>query len=133
MNKPTHFIIIDEDSINNMLCKYHLKHINREIITESFLLAELGLEFITNVFVNYPPENHAVILLDINMPTWSGWDFLEHFDKLENSLKSRFKIYMLSSSVDEKDKQKAKENSNVVEFMIKPFDNEKAIKILSDY
>lgn len=133
MNKPTHFIVIDDDSINNMLSKYHLKQLKLEIITESFLLAELGFEFITTVFNNYPPENHAVILLDINMPTWSGWDFLDNFETLDINLKSRFKIYMLSSSVDEKDKQKANDNPNVVDLLVKPLDTEKVIKILASY
>ena len=47
------------------------------------------------------------IFLDINMPSMTGWEFLEHFDKLDDTIKSKFRIFILSSSVDQRDKEKA--------------------------
>ena len=72
----------------------------------------------------------CVLLLDINMPIWSGWDFVDHFDKLDKKIKDRFKIYMLSSSIDNNDRQRAVENMNVVDYIEKPLTKEKVFSLL---
>jgi CheY-like chemotaxis protein len=64
------------------------------------------------------------------MPIWSGWDFVEHFDKLDENIKNRFKIYMLSSSIDNNDKQRAMDNKNVVDYIEKPLTKEKVFSLL---
>ncbi|MEO8087976.1 MAG: hypothetical protein ABI763_14220 [Bacteroidota bacterium] len=62
-------------------------------------------------------EGLAILFLDINMP---GWDFLDNFDNLTEKIKNKIIIYMLSSSIDPSDKQKALENKNVVRYLEKP-------------
>jgi CheY-like chemotaxis protein len=62
----------------------------------------------------------ALLLLDINMPIMSGWEFLEMFDNLDFEVKDRVKICILSSSIDERDKVRSYANKNVLEFLVKP-------------
>ena len=60
------------------------------------------------------------ILLDINMPTMTGWEFLDEYDTLPNQIKQNYQIYIVSSSIDERDMEKARKNSNVQGYIVKP-------------
>lgn len=48
-----------------------------------------------------------LILLDINMPISDGWQFLQDFRNWESLEKENIKIYIISSSDDPSDLQKA--------------------------
>jgi response regulator RpfG family c-di-GMP phosphodiesterase len=133
MKRITHFIVIDDDQINNMLCKYSIRQVNGELDTTTFLEPEKGFEFIVNTYSSNSSEIPSVLLLDINMPTWSGWDFLDKFEKLDAQIKNQIKVYMLSSSVDPKDMEKAKVNSNVVDYIVKPLNREIVVKIIESH
>ena len=95
---------------------------------QTFNFPVKGFEYITKEYSN--TDNPTVLLLDINMPTWSGWDFLDNFEKLDEKIKKQFKIYMLSSSIDTNDKQRAKENKNVVNYIEKPLSEKTVLSIL---
>jgi CheY-like chemotaxis protein len=53
-----------------------------------------------------------------------AWDFLELFDKLDPSVKSRVKVHILSSSVNKDDMARAQSNKNVEYYLIKPLTKE---------
>jgi CheY-like chemotaxis protein len=58
-----------------------------------------------------------IILLDINMPVWDGWDFLDEIIKL--NIHTKFEIYIVSSSTSQQDIEKA--NSYPIKrFLTKP-------------
>ena len=65
-------------------------------------------------------ELPEVLLLDINMPIVDGWDFLELFDQLPDSKKSKVRIYMLSSSINPVDVEKAEANPLISRYITKP-------------
>jgi len=133
MERIAHFIVIDDDQINNMLCKYSIRQVNGELETTTFLEPEKGFEFIVNTYSAASAAMPSVLLLDINMPKWSGWDFLDKFEKLDAHIKNQIKVYMLSSSVDPKDIEKAKTNSNVVDYIVKPLNREIVLKIIESH
>jgi response regulator RpfG family c-di-GMP phosphodiesterase len=133
MERPTHFIVIDDDQINNMLCKYSIRQVNGGFETDTFLEPEKGFEYIVSKYSSTSVEIPTVLLLDINMPTWSGWDFLDKFEKLDEQIKNQIKVYMLSSSVDPKDMEKAKANSHVVDYIVKPLNRDIVIKIIETH
>jgi CheY-like chemotaxis protein len=114
------FICIDDDSINNLICRLSIKRAFKEAEIQTFEAPKKGLEFIQNEYSKTESETTTVLLLDVNMPGWSGWDFLDNFEKLENVIKKQFRIYMLSSSVDPKDKARARLNKFVVDCIEKP-------------
>jgi len=58
------------------------------------------------------------------MPTMTGWEFLEEFDKLSENIKMQFQIFMLSSSVDPSDIERATSNPLVTDFIEKPLNKE---------
>lgn len=68
-----------------------------------------------------------MIFLDINMPIWDGWDFLDEIVKLE--LQDTFDVYMVSSSTSLCDKEKAESYPLIKGFLTKPLEIE-ALKLI---
>src|ERR1041384_7342896 len=100
--KPTLFILVDDDLVNNNICKLYIRHALSNVEIVDFTLPERGFYYVESLFDR---ENaSAILLLDINMPTMTGWDFLEKYDALPQKIKDRITIYMLSSSVDKRDR-----------------------------
>ncbi|RVU02816.1 response regulator [Mucilaginibacter limnophilus] len=66
------------------------------------------------------PRHPDIILLDLNMPLLSGWEFLEHFNEIYPKLSKPVDVYVLSSSVDEADREMALMYPFVKDFFIKP-------------
>ena len=73
---------------------------------------------------NNIPELPKVIFVDIYMPVMSGFKFLEEYDKLSLTLKNHCKTYIISSTIDDDDIVKARTDTNVVSFQVKPITKE---------
>ena len=65
-----------------------------------------------------------VIFVDIYMPLMSGFEFLEAYDKLPNSLKNHCKTFIISSTIDDNDILRARRDKNVISFQVKPINKE---------
>lgn len=70
-----------------------------------------------------------VILLDINMPVMDGWQFLDEFIKIDPP--KEITIYIISSSIDPSDVQRAKSYERVSKYLIKPITVDKLRSILT--
>ena len=125
---PSRFIIVDNDPVNNMLCDLAIKDAAVDADILAFTNPLKAFEYISAY--NESNISMNILLLDINMPIWSGWDFADHFEKLDEKIKKRFKIYMLFSSIDNDDKLRAVENKNVVDYIEKPLTEEKVFSLL---
>jgi CheY-like chemotaxis protein len=113
------FIIVDDDPINNQICRFVLTKTYPNTRVIEFLCPHDGLNYLTEEFAENE-ETNAILFLDINMPGLSGWEFLDLYNVLPKSLKERVRVYLLSSSVDERDRSRAGENKYVESFISKP-------------
>ena len=59
-----------------------------------------------------------------------GWEFLDEFSKLSKVLGTR--VYILSSSIDFRDIERAKEYDIVSDFIAKPLTDKKIIELLNE-
>ncbi|MFZ6052644.1 response regulator [Halocola ammonii] len=69
-----------------------------------------------------------LILLDLNMPIMDGWQFLEEFSRIPCCKK--ITIFIVSSSVNPSDIEKAKEYSQVSDYLIKPVTMQRLKEVL---
>ena len=61
-----------------------------------------------------------VIFLDLTMPDFSGWEFLDRFEKLKDSFNKHIELYVMTSSVRESDKERSSKYRCVNSFISKP-------------
>ena len=111
--------IVDDDEINNFLCKKIIKLSDFSDDISSFKSVDLALKFIEDN-INTPNNLPDIIFLDINMPIKNGWDFIEEYTVLKEKFNKEIQIYMLSSSVYEKDVSRAQSLNMVIDYIPKP-------------
>ena len=128
-NSAKRFLIVDDDPLNNIVSKMVLKKSFGEVVVKDFIIPELALEHIETEFEHKQFEEKTTLLLDINMPSITGWEFLDIFKTFAEPVKNQFNIYILSSSVDIIDIQRAKQNPLVIDFIEKPLKKDVLIKM----
>lgn len=117
-------VLIDDDPINNLINKRLIQKLKLSPEVMEFLEAEKALCFMKSS----DGMKKTLILLDINMPLMNGWDFLNHYRPIEEVRQDT--IIILSSSIDYKDRQRAKKYNYVQGFIEKPLTYEKLEKTL---
>ena len=118
-------LLVDDDEITNFLHKELLSKVH---IAEDIVIATNGEEALS-LMKKGGAENHIpdLILLDINMPVMNGFEFLEQFKKLPQEKIKKTKIIALTTSNNERDKEKLKQ-LGIQQIMIKPLTEEKLLK-----
>lgn len=125
MSNSARFIVIDDDPLNNTICRLTIKKALGPVEVITFTDPQQGLQYIGDQYSNPELMEHsAVLFLDINMPVMNGWEFLEKYESLNPHVKSAIKVYILSSSVDDRDIEKAHANKNIVNYLAKPITKE---------
>lgn len=119
MNKEYCFILIDDVAMNNLLSRYILKNNYPNALVVEFTDPQLGLDYVQKE-CNTTNNILYIILLDIYMPVTDGWDFLDSFEKFNDDIKKNCAIYVLSSSINKADSDKAKANKYVTGYALKP-------------
>ena len=102
-----------------LVLKRSIKKVNPSIEITSFWNGELALESFRKI-VDSNESFPSVVFLDINMPVLDGWQFLSGLDKMVAGNEHNVSIYMISSSLDLNDKNRALSNRFVKDFLIKP-------------
>lgn len=126
------FFVVDDDPINNKICKLIICDSIPDAEVTSFTDPETGLAFLRSEF-SKSSVGTAILFLDINMPTMTGWEFLELYEQEDTIIKDRLSIYILSSSVNPKDWEKAKCNPHILDFIEKPLSEEVLLKIINKF
>jgi CheY-like chemotaxis protein len=129
MSFLNNFIIIDDDKLNNKLCRTIIEKAYPDSTVTDFTDPLKGLQYISDTYSDLSSDQHAILLLDIMMPVMNAWEFLEKFHLLLEPVKNRIRIYILSSSIDNADMKRAQENKYVEYYLIKPLTKE-SIKLI---
>lgn len=117
MNKPVTILLVDDNKIDLYIHSEIIKSIPFVSSVFQYAFATQALDFLAAHASEQWPD---VILLDIHMPIMNGFDFLTAYEKLPLASRQACKIIMLSSSLDNEDLQKARNNPMVVDFLEKP-------------
>ena len=121
-------LVIDDTDVDRLLADKIMKKYD---FAEEVVLMESAdemLHYLNNYHVT-PDASQELIFLDINMPETDGWQFLEQFDLLDEKVKDNFKILVVSSSTDPKDKKRAFGNKYVIDFITKPLSKDTILRL----
>lgn len=108
-------IIVDDDPIVTFLQK---KLVTKSELDADPYLFSNGYEALKFLTERSDIDTEYLIMLDINMPSMSGWEFLQDLEHVPN--KYNCHVVMVTSSIDRKDKLKAANNDLVVDYIEKP-------------
>jgi CheY-like chemotaxis protein len=117
--RPIRIAVVDDDQVYQFI-------INR---TVSKLTLDSKILSFSNCadFYNFLKRNLSqpqllpdLVLLDLNSPFMNGWEFLNEFKSLKNSIPKEMHIYMVTSSVDPADSRKADNYDELSGFFQKP-------------
>lgn len=110
------FILIEDDDIFNFIHNQIILQASPNAKITIFKYAHQALDYLVNDSSNFPD----VIFLDLNMPEMNGFEFIDrlinHFDQENISSK----LYLVSSTLDHRDKDRAKSYSCVNGLIDKP-------------
>ncbi|MDT0688288.1 response regulator [Salegentibacter sp. F188] len=130
MKNLHHYMVVDDDPTNNLICEYIIKGTDDQAEFESFIHPEEALKAIEERYSQ--SENlETILFLDINMPTMTGWDFLDVFKNFQDQIKNQLIIYILTSSIESFSRQK-EQYPFVAGFLSKPLKKEKLQEIFAE-
>lgn len=131
MAKIPDFILFDDDPVNNTLCHITIRNTFKDAKIKTFTIPVKGFQYISTDFdINH--HKTSFLFLDINMKGMTCWEFLDRFEHLDEKIKSKFKIFILSASLNPDDKERAADNKNVVSYIEKPLTKEKISSIVKN-
>lgn len=118
MKKQQTILIIDDDDIFIYLTSKVLQGTGKVNTIEVRYSASEALLHLENGHTdkNLPD----IILLDLNMPGMTGWEFLSRYQEMAPHFYQFPKLFVVSSSIAENDKQRALNMSCVSGYIAKP-------------
>lgn len=121
--------IVDDDDVFQFLTIKAIKKIDDDLKVVAFSDGEKACTYLKENTDN-PQRLPDVILLDINMPYMDGWSFIEEYIRLKPKLEKTIYIYMISSSVDPVDIERAERISEISDYIIKPVTTDALAQII---
>lgn len=112
--------VVDDDPIFRAMLT---RLLNKTQMVESIEIYQNGseaMEKMQEILHNAGDSVPEVILLDVNMPILDGWGFVQEFEKIKGQLTSKPTIFIISSSIDPRDRAKADATEIVKGFLEKP-------------
>lgn len=117
-------MIIDDNEIDRYVGESVIRIHNFAEAVINVEAAKDALEYLI-AHQDQPELLPQLIFLDINMPEMNGFEFLDEYEHLPDSIKTNCIVMMLTTSLHEEDKQKADTCKYVYRFLNKPLNPEK--------
>ena len=115
--------IVDDDPIHQQIAKIMIE---RQAISSNIRIFSDAQDVLDYIRQNAGDIQALpdLILLDLNMPVMDGWEFLEEYAAFCNQLPKRIRIFVLTSSIDEKDRERVSAYDFVTGYLTKPLSKE---------
>jgi CheY-like chemotaxis protein len=111
--------IIDDDKIYQFML--------HKIIDDHKLAERVVPFFDGEEAIQYLKENYAnsenipdILFLDVNMPVMDGWQFMKEYAGIKANINKKIVIFLLSSSINPIDIERARKISDVSTYLVKP-------------
>ncbi|MVT08675.1 response regulator [Chitinophaga tropicalis] len=120
--------IVDDDPIHQQIANIMIRRQGIGENVRAFSDAQDVLDYLRQY--HYEPDLLPdLILLDLNMPVMDGWEFLNDYAGFYQNLSKQIGIFVLTSSIDDKDRKKVDNYSFVKGYLTKPLSNEIITKL----
>lgn len=119
-------IMIDDNEDDLLFTRIAFERCGRQAELLQFVDPQQALAYFAAGGATEP----ALVLLDINMPGMSGFDFLQAYEQLAQDNRTSLVVVMLTSSNDERDKERAFQSPMVRGYVNKPIERVRAAELL---
>jgi CheY-like chemotaxis protein len=125
-----HFILIEDSKLDSFIGEKIIRSLGGTCISlTSFLDPEAALSYIAQ---REPDQHRTVVLLDIQMPLMTGFEFIERYEELVDvERQQNYVINILSSSINERDIARANSYKCMNAFLNKPLKRELLIELVN--
>lgn len=131
MNKINTLYVIDDDEVFQSLAEIVINSSNLVDQIKTFSNGSDAIQHIASI-CDQPWQLPELIFLDLFMPIMDGWGFLEKYVAMLPRISKKITIFIVSSSIDPVDVQRAKSISVVSDFVIKPITRAKFLNCVKD-
>jgi len=122
------FYLVDDDDLFHLIHNRFIKSQLPEAEIISFIDPREALTAIAETRDSPQP---AILLLDLNMPYLSGWEWLDAFSKKWDFTNTSLKIFILSSSDSMQDRIRVHEYAHISGYLVKPLSKEAIASIVA--
>lgn len=123
-------LLIDDDPATNFLHRLTVEESGLAEQVDEQLSADGALDYLQQrIADDLPPPQ--LILIDINMPRMTGWEFLERVTALPLAFQPH--IVMVTTSTNPADSERAATIDNIAQFVVKPMEEDDFRAIVENY
>lgn len=110
-------LLIDDNEID--------RFVHRKLLIHHGLCKELSEQGSAREALDYleqlkPEEIPQLILLDLMMPEMDGFEFMSYYRRLVEKWPSAPKLFMVSSTEDDEDMRRARQDQHIIRLLHKP-------------
>ncbi len=113
------FIVIDDSKLDRFIVEKMINTTGKSDQVTTFGDAREALNFIMSGSYQPAPKK-TVIIVDIQMPFMNGFEFVEAFETLKEEVTGNYKIFILSSTINQSDLNRVSNYTTVKQLLNKP-------------
>lgn len=119
MSQLYNFLLIDDSTFDLFIYEKLIVKSGISKSVKTFNSARLALDFIIAEQASIP---ETIVLLDLQLPGMNGFEFIDNFHELPEAVKEKFRVYMLSSTIDNTDIERARVSPDIIDLLPKPLE-----------
>ncbi len=123
--------LVDDDEIYQFIVRKIIEKKNLPCKLIVFSDGESLLDYL-QTHKNEESKLPQAILIDLHMPLMNGWQLIDHYCKIQSGLCLKSNVYVVTSSISEGDRKRAKSYDEVKDFVEKPFDENRLNQIIEE-